>query len=141
LFKQGSATQDYRLRNRDESYRWIRDEQRLVCNAHGEPVEVVGSWTDITERKNLEDQLRQALKPEASARPAGAGARDFNELLTVIIGYSQLTEQSDSLSPEMRELLDHVLGPRIDRRFDPSGSRFRPKMAWRPRWGQQEEAS
>ena len=141
LFKQGSATQDYRLRNRDESYRWIRDEQRLVCNAHGEPVEVVGSWTDITERKNLEDQLRQALKPEAIARRAGGGAHDFNELLTVIIGYSQLAEQNDSLSPEMRELLNHVLGPSIERRLDPSGPRFQPEKVRPPRWGQQKEAN
>ncbi len=141
MFKQGSATQDYRLRNRDESYRWIRDEQRLVCNAHGEPVEVVGSWTDITERKNLEDQLRQALKPEAIARRAGGGAHDFNELLTVIIGYSQLAEQNDSLSPEMRELLNHVLGPSIERRLDPSGPRFQPEKVRPPRWGQQKEAN
>jgi PAS domain S-box-containing protein len=141
LFKQGSATQDYRLRQRDESYRWIRDDQRLVCNAHGEPVEIVGSWTDITERKNLEDQLRQALKTEAIARQADGGAHDFNELLTVIIGYSQVVEQNDSLSPEMRELLDHVLGPRIERRFDPSGPRFQPEKIWQPRWGQQKEAN
>ena len=110
LFKHGSATQDYRFHNQDESYRWIRDEQRLVCDAQNEPVEVVGSWTDITERKGLEYKLIEALKMEAIGRLAGGVAHDFNNLLTVIIGYSQLVQQSDLLPKEMRELLDQILG-------------------------------
>ena len=109
LFKRGFATQDYRLRNKDQSYRWIRDEQRLVYDARDEAVEVVGSWTDVTERKSLEDQLRQALKMEAIGRLAGGVAHDFNNLLTVIIGYSQMVLQNDPLSADVREPLDQIL--------------------------------
>ena len=57
----GAPSSEYRFRNIDGTYRWLSDEQHLIRDEKGEPLEIVGSWSDITQRKAAE-QAEDALK-------------------------------------------------------------------------------
>lgn len=59
LFDEGRLSTEYRFRRKDGSYCWVNDEQQLIRDEHGEPIEVVGSWIDVTERKKAELELKQ----------------------------------------------------------------------------------
>jgi len=63
---------------------------------------------DTTERRSLEEQLRQSQKMEAVGRLAGGVAHDFNNLLTIIVGYCQLMLGSPEIDEEQRSKVEEI---------------------------------
>ncbi|MBN1485725.1 MAG: response regulator [Chloroflexia bacterium] len=88
----------------------------MVNNLLQDPVVggLVVTFRDISDRRQLEDQLRQSQKLEAIGRLAGGIAHDFNNLLMAIIGYSDLILNSlDALSPLRKDVEEiHKAGER-----------------------------
>ena len=59
LFQHQYHVLEYRFRHKDGTYRWIRDEMKLVYNQEGSLQEIVGAWYDITENKQAQEQVKE----------------------------------------------------------------------------------
>ncbi len=60
LFDEGHLSQEYRFRCKDGNYCWVSDELRLIRDANGEPIEVVGAWTDVTAQRRVGEAVVKA---------------------------------------------------------------------------------
>jgi len=83
---------------------------RLVFDKEGRPVGAHGIARDVSERKKLEQQLRQAQKMEAIGNLAGGIAHNFNNMLTVILGYSHLILSSGAADSRIRAQVETIAG-------------------------------
>jgi two-component system, cell cycle sensor histidine kinase and response regulator CckA len=56
----GGYSGEYRIRHKDGTYRWVEDNNRVILDASGQPRQTVGVWTDITERREAEEAMRES---------------------------------------------------------------------------------
>ena len=81
----------------------------ILPNKQGFAAEILGVTRDITERVQAEARLMQAQKMESVGRLAGGVAHDFNNMLTVINGYSRLALGTLKAGDPLRDSLEEIV--------------------------------
>ncbi len=99
---------EYRMRHKNGAWRTLESTASVIPNAQGEPEKLVIVNRDITERKQLEQQLYLSQKLEAVGRLSGGVAHDFNNLLGVIIGYGEALQKCLGAEDPLRECVDEI---------------------------------
>ncbi|MFC1624517.1 PAS domain S-box protein [Candidatus Omnitrophota bacterium] len=61
VLKKEKYTYEYRFKHKDGRFIWMRDEMKLVRDKKSRPLEIIGFWADITERKKMEEELRKLV--------------------------------------------------------------------------------
>lgn len=99
---------EYRIRHKNGDWLVLESTASAVRNAEGEVQKLVIVNRDITERKQLEQQLVLSQKLDAIGRLSGGVAHDFNNILGVIIGYSEALQERFGPDDPCREAVDEI---------------------------------
>ena len=101
LLTQGHLVQEYRFRSKDGQYFWVRDEASVLRDAHGRPKEIVGFWTNITERKQAEEREAQARELEFEIGDLNQSA---NRIAVQLVTFALIVGSSFLLLADKRPL-------------------------------------
>ncbi|MBZ5599832.1 MAG: PAS domain S-box protein [Acidobacteriia bacterium] len=99
---------EVRYLRKDGNCGWARRTVSLVRGPDGNPEFAIAMVEDITERKQAEQQLREAQKMEAIGRLVGGVAHDFNNLLTGIMLYCDLLLAGLDHNSRLRHHVDEI---------------------------------
>jgi PAS domain S-box-containing protein len=99
---------DHRVITATGAVRWVHTRADIVHDGNGQAVRLLGTMQDITERRELEEALRQSQKLEAIGRLAGGISHDLNNALTIIIGYAELAAGALDDRSGVREDVEHI---------------------------------
>jgi PAS domain S-box-containing protein len=107
---QAHVTPEELISTRNNGVRALRTIKVPVKGKDGNPEYLLGFSEDITERKTMEQQLRQAVKMEAVGQLTGGIAHDFNNLLGIIIGNLDIAAEHAAADPALRGIIQEALG-------------------------------
>ncbi len=106
----GEGSLEFEITGLKGTRRWLETHAVPLRDTHGRITAVLGITRDVTERKTLAAQLLQAQKLESVGRLAGGVAHDFNNMLSVIQGQTELALQDlppgSALAEHLREVLE-----------------------------------
>jgi len=102
----GSYTCEFRWLCADGTYRNFLDQGVMSTAADGRTPEIFGTLLDITERRQLEDQLLHSQRLDAVGKLTGGIAHDFNNLLAAVLSGLGLLERRVQLNAETGQIVN-----------------------------------
>jgi PAS domain S-box-containing protein len=109
FYEKGSATYDIDLQTPDRELVHLECTTTMIPNAEKKYIASMTILRDVSERRRMEQQIRQSQKLESIGTLAGGIAHDFNNILAAIIGYTELTCDLAGGNMQIRKNLEQVL--------------------------------
>jgi len=150
IFERNLHICEYRFLCKDGRYIWVRDEMKLVRNAIGEPLEIIGYWINITERKDIEEALKVSesqFRTLIESMPIGiftyegSKFRYLNPACEKITGYTReelrLKDFWETIHPDFKETAQEYVRKR--QRGEPVPEHYELKFITKSgevRWGE-----
>jgi PAS domain S-box-containing protein len=107
--REAFCIRDYRFRRGDGTYAEVHDSAYIAYDGEGNVIRIVGSMSDVTRQRQLNQQFATAQRMEAIGRLAGGIAHDFNNLLTAIRGFATFALEAQLPRSPAREDIEQIL--------------------------------
>lgn len=112
LWENGKSSAEYRIRRPDGKIVWLLDRKTLIYNDEGKPIQIGGISSDVTERKNIELELRAAKEKaeEMNRLKSSFFANMSHELRTPLTGINGLADylRHELKDPEFKEVVESI---------------------------------
>jgi two-component system cell cycle sensor histidine kinase/response regulator CckA len=88
--------------------RWLADQGRVVRDSAGKILYLTGVTLDITDRKQVQERLRQAQRMDSVGQLAGGIAHEANNMMSVVLGCADYVLQRNDLPDPVRQDVDQI---------------------------------
>lgn len=104
----GPFEAEVRIRKHNRRHRQILERGYFITPGHGGSAVLTSVINDVTELREMESRLKQSQRVEAFSQLTGGVAHDFNNMLSVVIGYTQLMLEENATSPGEQGFLREI---------------------------------
>ncbi len=112
LRERGTLVHEYRFRHADGHYFWVHDSLTVICDEEGRPVEIIGTWIDISARKEAEAALVAAKDEADRANRAKSEflanmSHEIRTPMNAVMGFAQLALKTE-LNPRQHDYVERI---------------------------------
>jgi two-component system cell cycle sensor histidine kinase/response regulator CckA len=108
LRESGMLECEFRIVHPNGKTRWLAHQGRLVLNLDGTPSYMTGVCLDVTDRRSMEERLRQAQRMDSVGQLAGGIAHEANNMMSVVLGCADYVLQRSDLPEPVRQDVDQI---------------------------------